>query len=172
MPTLLAFVGPSGSGKTTLIEKLVPALRATGLTVGVIKNDAHGFQMDTEGKDSDRFFRAGADGVLIQSPSEVAYRRVHAAREEPAHLAERYFPDCDLVIVEGGRDSALPKIEVWRTAAHAARLDPCPAHLVACVADAPAAAEGVTDLPTFLWNDIDALRDFIRTRIAQGRTDG
>lgn len=161
MPQLLAFVGPSGSGKTTLLEKLVPALRAEGLTVGVIKHDAHGFRMDREGKDTDRLFKAGADGVLIQSPTELAYRRAHDARQDPARLAEQFFPDADLVLVEGGKDSDLPKIEVWNSAAHPAPLDPPPPGRVALIADTPEAAARASDLPAFTWDDIGPIRDFV-----------
>ncbi len=164
MPQLIAFVGPSGSGKTTLIEQLVPALRATGLTVGAIKNDAHGFQMDREGKDSDRLFQAGADGVLIQSPTELAYRRAHPGRQDPAALAERYFADCALVIVEGAKESPLPKIEVWQSAVHPAPLDPPPENRIACVVDSAAAAERVADVPAYQRDDVVGLRDLILAR--------
>lgn len=159
MPAVLAVVGPSGSGKTTLLEKLVPALRARGLRVGVIKNDAHGFQMDREGKDTDRLFKAGADGVLIQSPTELAFRRAHAERQDPTALAERFFPDCDLVLVEGAKGSDLPKLEVWRSATHPAPLDPPPSHRVAYVVDRPGVA--TLEQPVFAWDDVDGIADLI-----------
>ena len=40
-PPVLAFSGVSGSGKTTLLVKLIPALRARGLTVAALKRSGH-----------------------------------------------------------------------------------------------------------------------------------
>ncbi len=66
---VLAVCGWSGSGKTTLLESLIPLLRERGLQVAVVKNDAHGVEVDRPGKDSDRLFRAGAS-VVLRSPRE------------------------------------------------------------------------------------------------------
>ena len=67
---IVSIVAPaSGTGKTTFIERLLPRLLAHGLRVGVVKSDAHGFQLDQEGKDSWRFTQAGATGVAVVSPA-------------------------------------------------------------------------------------------------------
>ncbi|HXT51259.1 MAG TPA: molybdopterin-guanine dinucleotide biosynthesis protein MobB, partial [Thermoanaerobaculia bacterium] len=58
---VVGVAGWSGSGKTTLLERVVPALVADGLSVVVVKHDAHGLALDVAGKDSDRLFRAGAE---------------------------------------------------------------------------------------------------------------
>ena len=55
---VLGVCGWSGSGKTTLIEAILPAFRAKGLKIAVIKHDVHGLDIDRPGKDSDRLFRA------------------------------------------------------------------------------------------------------------------
>ena len=63
---VLAVCGFSGSGKTTLLESVVGELSRRGLSVGVVKHDAHGIQIDRPGKDSDRLFlpaRPGGDGM-------------------------------------------------------------------------------------------------------------
>jgi len=106
----LAFVGWSGSGKTTLIEKLLPRLRRGGLRAGYLKTDAHGFEMDREGKDTARAFDAGAPVVAIVGPGEAAIRLRGDVR--PEALLEGSFAGCDLVLVEGGKRSALPKVVV------------------------------------------------------------
>lgn len=64
----VAFSAWSGSGKTTLIEQLVREFKQRGLRVAVIKHDAHGFDIDREGKDTWRFQMAGADLVAISPP--------------------------------------------------------------------------------------------------------
>ena len=66
-PFVIGIEGFSGSGKTTLTEKLIPYFKSKGYMIAVIKHDAHGFDMDREGKDTFRFTAAGADLVMISS---------------------------------------------------------------------------------------------------------
>ncbi|MFH2003029.1 MAG: molybdopterin-guanine dinucleotide biosynthesis protein MobB, partial [Planctomycetota bacterium] len=63
-PTALGICGWKNSGKTTLVEQLIPKLQGMGLHIAVVKSDAHGIDVDHQGKDSDRFYKAGADVVL------------------------------------------------------------------------------------------------------------
>lgn len=55
-----SLVALSNTGKTTFLEKLIPALRVLGLSVGVVKHDSHDFELDHEGKDTFRLSQAGA----------------------------------------------------------------------------------------------------------------
>ncbi len=76
MVLLVAAVGRSGSGKTTTIEYLISMLTAEGISVGAVKHVHHkGFTMDTEGKNTWRFARAGAKTIVAVSPDEVAIIR-------------------------------------------------------------------------------------------------
>jgi len=103
--------GYSGSGKTSVILELVRQLTARGLAVGVIKHDTHGIQIDREGKDSDRLFRAGAD-VLIGDPTQLCLR-LHRRGETSLHEAIVQMAPCyDLVLVEGHKTTPLPN-KVW-----------------------------------------------------------
>lgn len=105
---VLGICGYSGAGKTTLIEALISRLCAQGLEVAVIKHDAHGPDVDRPGKDSDRFFRAGAD-VLLRGPGEEFFRS-HRSETQllavAASLEQRY----DFVLVEGHKASPVPKV--------------------------------------------------------------
>lgn len=116
IPYAIAIVGNSGAGKTTLLERLIPLLKGKGLRVGVVKHDAHRFDIDHPGKDSHRLTAAGADTMLITSSSMLAMVKRHAASPPVEELLARYFSDVDLVLVEGFRGSSLPKIEVHRKA--------------------------------------------------------
>ncbi len=103
--------GYSNAGKTTVILELVRQLSARGLTIGVIKHDTHGIQIDREGKDSDRIFNAGAD-VLIGDPTQFCLR-LHRRGEMPLHEAlKRMAPSYDLILVEGHKTTPLPN-KVW-----------------------------------------------------------
>ena len=142
---ILGICGWSGSGKTTLIERLLGRLRAAGLAVAVVKHDAHGIDVDTPGKDSDRFFRAGAD-VLLDGPGEQLLRR-HAADDYRlaailADLAGRY----DLVLVEGHKTTPLPK--VWLLGEGETHPPESVANVLAAIAwdaDRPAAVGDIVD---------------------------
>ncbi len=101
--------GHSGSGKTTLIERLVPRLIAGGLRVAVVKHDAHGLNLDHPGKDSDRFFRAGA-AVLAGGPGETFLRMPGTWDLEDA--ARRLLRSNDLVLVEGHKNTRGP-VKIW-----------------------------------------------------------
>jgi molybdopterin-guanine dinucleotide biosynthesis protein MobB len=106
---VLAVCGWSGSGKTTLLEAVLPRLVAAGLRVAALKHDAHGVDVDREGKDSDRLFRAGAN-VLLRSPGE-AFARWHGL--DPTAALDLLAAEHDLVLLEGHKDTPFPK--VWLT---------------------------------------------------------
>lgn len=132
----VAVVGFSGTGKTRLVVRLIGELRGRGLRVAAVKRCSHGFALDTEGKDTDEFGRAGADGVAMVSPEGWAALRRAGAVEAPA-LAARLFPDADVVLIEGGKgEAAAPKIEVLRSGVSEA-LACRPAELLAVVSDGP-----------------------------------
>ncbi len=103
--------GYSNSGKTTVIVEVVRRLCARGLTVGVIKHDTHGINIDHEGKDTDRIYKAGAD-VLIRDPGQT-FLRLHARGE--ASLCETLLtmgPYFDLILVEGHKGTPLD-MKIW-----------------------------------------------------------
>ena len=156
----VAIVGNSGAGKTTLLERLIPALKGKGLRVGVVKHDAHRFDIDHPGKDSHRLTVAGADTMMITSPEKLAMVKRHAASPPIEELLERYFSDMDIVLVEGFRGSSLPKIEVHRKDFRRAlicrgeRNDPV---LAAVASDEPLDV----DVPVLDLNDPGAIAEFI-----------
>ncbi|MGB7295723.1 MAG: sulfur carrier protein ThiS adenylyltransferase ThiF [Candidatus Aminicenantales bacterium] len=112
---IVAVVGPSGSGKTSLIEQLVTELKRRGLSVAVIKHCSRGFSLDQQGKDSWRFKDAGADGVGLVSPEEVAIVQKQSRKAEDPLLASAYFNNMDIVFIEGRHVAKhVPKLELLR----------------------------------------------------------
>ena len=135
---LLGFVGWSGAGKTTLLTAVIPLLQTRGLRCALIKHAHHGFDIDRPGKDSDRLRRAGAGQVLI------------ASRRRWALLVEEEHPDdppleglirhidserADLILVEGFKHAAIPKIEVYRAALGKPPLHPQDRDIIAVASD-------------------------------------
>lgn len=117
-PHIICIVGKKKSGKTTFIEKLIPELKALGISVGAVKHDAHSFEMDREGKDSWRLKQAGAETVVISSPDRIAMIKSVDREQSLAELAQSLFADKQLVIAEGYFNSEHPKIEIHRQDAH------------------------------------------------------
>jgi molybdopterin-guanine dinucleotide biosynthesis protein B len=110
----LAFVGFSGSGKTTLVSEVVRQLRLKGYRVGVLKHDAHDFQMDVEGKDTHKFSEAGANLVAISSATKL---NILVQLDKPLELVEilARMDGVDLILIEGYKQANAPKILVART---------------------------------------------------------
>lgn len=100
MAVMIAVHGPSGRGKTTLIEKVLSRLVARGLKVGVIKHAHKGFSLDPQGKDSQRFWEAGATAVVAAGPEElfVRHRRTWSRASELRNLLPR---ELDCMFIEG-----------------------------------------------------------------------
>ncbi|MBU0674266.1 MAG: molybdopterin-guanine dinucleotide biosynthesis protein B [Proteobacteria bacterium] len=159
-PPIIALIGRPDSGKTTLLEKLIPELSGRGLRIGTVKHHVHGFEMDREGKDTWRHKRAGARVVALSSPSGLGVIRDVDHDHGIGELIDRYYHDVDLVIAEGYKRTALPKIEIFRSTAHQEPLSHRDNTWVAMVSD----RVGEWDLPTFKLNDITGLADFIITR--------
>jgi molybdopterin-guanine dinucleotide biosynthesis protein A len=106
---VLALCGFSGSGKTTLLENAIAQLVAQGLSVAVVKHDSHGFEVDREGKDSDRFFRAGAT-VALRGPTQQFQRRTLSSSLSLQVTLDDLSRDHDLILVEGHKHTPLPKL--------------------------------------------------------------
>ncbi|MCX8087544.1 MAG: molybdopterin-guanine dinucleotide biosynthesis protein B [Rhodocyclaceae bacterium] len=114
---VFGIAGSSGSGKTTLIEKLIPRFTARGLRVSLIKHTHHHFDVDRPGKDSYRHREAGAQEVLLTC--EKRWVLMHELRGAPEPTLEeqlRVLSPCDLVLVEGFKQTPISKLEVYRPA--------------------------------------------------------
>lgn len=114
MIPVVAFVGHHDSGKTRLITSLLPLLRVRGLRVGTVKLSPQLDSVDQPNTDSARLFAAGAHRVLLRGERDSALFWSHVGGDLREEL-DRLFHDCDLVIVEGGKKTSFPKIEVFRS---------------------------------------------------------
>ncbi|MEI7803965.1 MAG: molybdopterin-guanine dinucleotide biosynthesis protein B [Hyphomicrobiales bacterium] len=152
---IIGLAGWSGSGKTTLITKVIPLLVSRGVRVSTLKHAHHGFDLDQPGKDSFVHRVAGATEVVISSAKRFAI--LHELREEPEWdlpaLLEKFSP-VDLVLVEGFKRDAFPKLEIHRAANGKPLLHPDDPHIVAIAADQPLPAAKV---PLIDLNDIEAI---------------
>jgi len=155
---VLGFAGYSGSGKTTLIEQLIPRFVAMKLSVSLVKHAHHSFDIDRPGKDSWRHREAGAGEVLISSGQRWVL--MHEVRDMPEPTLDEQLKrlgPCDLVLVEGFKRSALPKLEVYRHSVGKPMLWPQDENIVAIATD-----EALdTPLPQLDLNDPTAVAKFV-----------
>lgn len=154
----IGIAGYSGSGKTTLIEKVIPQLVMDGFRVSLIKHAHHEFDIDQPGKDSHRHRMAGATEVMITSSNRWALMYELRGVQEPSLEEQlKHFSPCDVVIVEGWKHHAMPKIEVHRKLADKPLLFPQDKSVVAVATDESLA----THLPQFALDDAEAVARFI-----------
>ena len=154
MPPIVGICGRSNVGKTTLVERVLPVLVARGRRVAVLKHDVHGFTMDRAGSDTDRARTAGAIASAIVGPNGFGATAAPDGEGEPdgRALAARWFGACDLVLAEGFKRAAWPKIEVLRGAVST---EPTTGDAAAWVADFAFAPPG--DEPVLAPSDVDGI---------------
>ena len=112
---ILSIVGRSNSGKTTLIERLIPELVKAGYRVATVKHAGHGFDLDTEGKDSWRHKRADAGTVIIVSKGSLAMFADVPHEIKVEELRDRFVGgEYDLIIAEGWKSEGFSKILIVR----------------------------------------------------------
>jgi len=155
---VIGIAGWSGAGKTTLLTRVIPLLAARGWRVSTIKHAHHQFDVDQPGKDSHTHRAAGATEVLVSSANRFAL--MHELRGEPelslGALLEKLAP-VDLVLVEGFKREAHPKLEVYRASVGKPLLAPDDPHIVAIAADGPVAAR----VPVVSLDNVEAVADIL-----------
>ena len=156
---IIGLAGWSGSGKTPLVAKVIPRLLARGLKVSTLKHAHHRFDLDQPGKDSYAHRMAGATEVLVGAASRWALVHELRGEAEPTLGAFlRKLSPVDLVLIEGYKRDAHPKLEVYRAANGKPLIHPDDPAIVAIASDQelPTATVPVVDL-----DDVDGIIDIL-----------
>ena len=144
----------SNSGKTTLLLQILKELQQRGKRVAVLK---HGRHLDVSDKDSSRYAAQAAASLMVSPAGWQLEARPESelALEQAIELICRVSA-CDVLLIEGYKQAAIPKIAVCRKEISLEL--PCdPRELRAVVSDESLAL----DLPQFGFADIGPLCDFI-----------
>jgi len=153
---ILSFVGRSNSGKTTLIERVIPELVRAGYKVATVKHTGHGFNLDTEGKDSWRHKRAGASSVMVLSKGSMAMFADVSDQISVEEMRDRFLDHSyDLIIAEGWKHENYPKIVVIRE--EIGEISISREGLLAVVSDKPVDLS----VPLFGLDDVAGVTDLI-----------
>ncbi|HHB9284611.1 TPA: bifunctional molybdopterin-guanine dinucleotide biosynthesis adaptor protein MobB/molybdopterin molybdotransferase MoeA [Vibrio parahaemolyticus] len=165
---ILGFAAYSGTGKTTLLEALLPKLTEAGLRIGMLKHAHHNFDVDKPGKDSYRLRKAGASQMLIASRNRFALMtETPEAEAEFEYLLTRFDEDkLDVVLVEGCKNIAFPKIELHREEVGKPWLYPHDDNIIAIASDT---AELDSELPQMNINDLDAIAQFVLQYVQEAK---
>ncbi|WP_260258437.1 bifunctional molybdopterin-guanine dinucleotide biosynthesis adaptor protein MobB/molybdopterin molybdotransferase MoeA [Vibrio intestinalis] len=165
---ILGFAAYSGTGKTTLIEALLPKLTEAGLRIGMLKHAHHNFDVDKPGKDSYRLRKAGASQMLISSRNRYALMTETPEEESEFHYLLSRFDQqkLDVILVEGCKNIAFPKIELHREEVGKPWLHPNDDNIIAIAADSHVSD---TSLPQLNINDLDAITQFVLEYVAKGQ---
>ncbi|WP_274011048.1 bifunctional molybdopterin-guanine dinucleotide biosynthesis adaptor protein MobB/molybdopterin molybdotransferase MoeA [Vibrio parahaemolyticus] len=165
---ILGFAAYSGTGKTTLLEALLPKLTEAGLRIGMLKHAHHNFDVDKPGKDSYRLRKAGASQILIASRNRFALMtETPEAEAEFEYLLTRFDEDkLDVVLVEGCKNIAFPKIELHREEVGKPWLYPHDENIIAIASDT---AELDSEHPQMNINDLDAIAQFVLQYVQEAK---
>ena len=160
-PPLFGVAGWKNSGKTTLMVGLIGELARRGYAVSVIKHAHAKFEIDHPGRDSFKMREAGACQVALSSPRRFAVmRELGDAPEMSFAEIVAYVGPCDLVLIEGFKREAFPKIEIRREGA--ASREPLKGTFPEIVAIASDRPDTETEsLPVFHLDDIAGMADLI-----------
>lgn len=152
LPKIFCVSAVKNSGKTGLIIKLINEFIKEGYKVGVIKHDGHDYIMDHEGTDTMRFSEAGA--VMSTIYSDYQYSVNYKGKKDLSHMVELLKDECDIIIIEGAKNSSYPKIEVVRKEISDSIC--CAMDMLICVATDVVSQDEVK-CPVYRLDDIDGI---------------
>ncbi len=111
-PTIFGVYGESGSGKTKLITDIIKRLTKEGFKIACIKITDKKINIDTKGKDTWKYEKAGSKLVVLSSKNETDF--LIKNKEEIQKIIDQinYLNKYDLIIIEGANDNFTPKIRL------------------------------------------------------------
>ena len=159
---IYGIVGYKNAGKTGLMERLVTEITGRGISVSTLKHAHHTFDVDHPGKDSYRHRQAGAQQVLLASGTRWALMsELRGAAEPPLADLLRLLSPVDLVLVEGYKRDAHPKVEAFRAVTGNQLIAPDDPTVRAVASDTAL----TLDRPVFDLDDTATIADFILSEV-------
>jgi molybdopterin-guanine dinucleotide biosynthesis protein B len=154
---VIGIVGAKNSGKTTLVCKLVSKLVERGYSVSTVKHTHHLVEMDRPDTDSYRHRKAGASESVLASPKGLMLFREDNQEPELDSIVPR-LSSVDILLVEGYKQHAYPKLLVHRAASAKKLVRQGIENVLAVLSDEPDNDYGEVSLDL---NDIAQIAEFI-----------
>jgi len=159
---LYGVTGFKNAGKTGLMERLVSEITARGFTVSTLKHAHHSFDVDQPGKDSHRHRTAGAQQTVLASKNRWALMtELRDTPEPPLEDLIAHMAPVDLILIEGWKRNAHPKIEAFRAAPQNPLIAANDPTIKAIASDTPM----THDRPVFDLDDTTAIADFVLSEV-------
>ncbi|PQD95435.1 molybdopterin-guanine dinucleotide biosynthesis protein B [Pradoshia eiseniae] len=117
-------VGYQNSGKTVFILSMVSYLKSIGVHTAVLKHHGHGGTPDPAVmKDSDKYFKAGADAALVEGEGVIHLQGRMEENFLSKSLAILMAFETDVILLEGYKKEPYPKIVMIRKEADLSLLE-------------------------------------------------
>ncbi len=166
MIKVFGIVGWSGSGKTDVTCRLINYLKKKKICVSSIKHSHHDFVIDKPGKDSFNHMKSGSNEVLIFN--ERKWAMISSLQQEEIPLKEvvkKFSKKTDLILLEGLKNSNVPKIEIYRSSLKKPTLFNNDKQVKAIVYDKISNGLKNIQIPKFNFNDTEKIANFILNQI-------
>ncbi|MFC1486991.1 molybdopterin-guanine dinucleotide biosynthesis protein B [Thermoproteota archaeon] len=169
---IIAVVGNSNSGKTTAIETIIKGLTKKGYTVASTKRIPEPeFSIDTQGKDTWRHAKAGANPILSVAPNELSIiKKVDTKKYTLFQIIAEIPDEVDIIIIEGfkslvGEKMAIPKIVAIRNINEVSTAIERYNNILAFIGNIPDGKVG-TDIPFVnVLNEPEKLVDLVNKKV-------
>ena len=116
MNKVFGIVGWSGSGKTDLTTRIISYYSQKKIIVSSIKHTHHDFEIDKEGKDSQKHVQSGANEVILYNEKKWALiSKLQQKSTSIYKILEKFEKKDQLILIEGLKHSKFPKLEVIRS---------------------------------------------------------
>ena len=111
-PKIFGIYGKSDTGKTTLIVEIIKRLTKEGYKIASVKISDKKINIDKKDKDTWKHSQAGSNLVVLSSLNNTDFLFKKNLEEDEIINKISKFDDYNLIIVEGAKNSKIPKIRL------------------------------------------------------------
>ena len=148
------------AGKTALGTKIVRELKIRGFKVAVIKHVFH--RIDVQGKDSDRYRRAGAENIVLISKNELGFLSYGNWKQNLENIIQKLPIRENIVLIEGFKElKNLPKIIVLKEPSELMELKEYIRNCLAIVCKDPLKLPSEVKCEKFSFNEVGKIVDIM-----------
>jgi len=162
MNKIFGIVGWSGSGKTDLTTRIISYYSQKKIIVSSIKHTHHDFEIDKEGKDSQKHIESGANEVILYN--EKRWALISKPQKESTSIykiLEKFERKNQLILIEGLKHSKFPKVEVIRSSIKKPHIYKNDTNVKAIVIDKEISDVKYSKLPIFKFSETQNIGNFI-----------